>query len=255
MTHRICWLALFALCFGAGFARADCDQCEDLCRLMDQYLQKEKGIEIWKKYAASTPLPMRTPLPASVTDTAGMENQGYQEFSEWTKTRELPCTPSPNLLRTLGLEQAPGVTTDLVTVTQNPACPIMYNDRALDVGTTKSDFEADVKCKAISDAVIAHEEVHQGHCRKAYEQNPAIAPMLLDTPEMVAESELQAWTKHKEKLEEAIRDILAKQGCGWQPTTGQKANPNAVPSLKQMQDMDRRARTAARLLNTPSFKH
>lgn len=253
MTKRICWIALFALGCASAVARADCDQCEDLCRLMDQYLQKEKGIEIWKKYAASTPLPMRTALPASVTDTDSMENQGWEEFSEWTKTRELPCKPSFDLLKALGLKKAPGVTTDLVTATQNPQCPILYNGRSLDVGSTKSDFEKDVNCKAISDATIAHEEVHQSHCRNAFAENPAVAPMLLDTPEMVAESELQAWTKHKQKLEEAIRNILAKQGCGWQPTTGQKANPNAVPSLKQMQDMDRRARTAARLIS-PSFK-
>jgi hypothetical protein len=154
----------------------------------------------------------------------------------------------------LGLKKAPAVTTDLVTATQNPACPILYNGRELDKGTTRSDFEADVKCKAISDATIEHEKVHQGHCQKAFAQDPANAAKFLDTPEMVAESELQAWTKHKEKLEEAIRDILAKQGCGWQPTTGQKANPNAIPSLKQMQDMNARARKAAKLLDSTSFK-
>jgi hypothetical protein len=69
---------------------------------------------------------MRTPLPASVTDTDSMENQGWEEFSEWTKTRELPCNPSFNLLRMLGLQKESGVTTDLATATQNPQCPSLW---------------------------------------------------------------------------------------------------------------------------------
>jgi hypothetical protein len=40
MTKRICWVALLIVVFRAPPSQADCDQCEDLCRLMDQYLQK-----------------------------------------------------------------------------------------------------------------------------------------------------------------------------------------------------------------------
>ena len=33
----------------------ECTKCSDLCNLVDQYWQKERGIELWKRYAASTP--------------------------------------------------------------------------------------------------------------------------------------------------------------------------------------------------------
>jgi hypothetical protein len=246
-------MLLLALCFAAAPARADCDECKDLCRLMDHYLQKEKGIEIWKQYALSTPVGNRAALPAGVKDTASMEDQAWLEFSEWAKTRELPCKPEFDLLRAVGLKDKPPVVTDLITETRNSSCGIYFHSSELNSGSTRSDYEAATGCKAISDATIAHEEVHQRHCRNAYASDPAKAAALLDTPEMVAESELQAWTRHKEMLGSAIRDILAKKGCGWQPTTRQKADPNAVPSLKQMQDMDSEAREAAALLRMPRY--
>ena len=68
-----------------------CNTCEDLCRLVDVYQQREKGIEIWSRYAASA----KTALPADITDTASIENAFGTEFEDWLKQRkqnkQLPC--------------------------------------------------------------------------------------------------------------------------------------------------------------------
>ena len=251
MTKPILWLFLLALCFAAAPASANCDECKDLCPLIDHYLQKEKGIEIWKKYAASTPVMMRTPLPAGVTETESMENLGLAEFNEWLAERELPCERASDPLRALGLapQPPPQAQTDLTTIALDPACPILYNGEPFDAARQKA-YEDAVGCKDLSDATIAHEQVHQGHCQKAFAEDPHGAVALLDSPEMVAESEFQAWTAHKQKLEEAIRRILSDKGCGWDPTERQKADPHSVPSLKQMQEMDRRLRKTKELLDT-----
>ena len=245
---------ILAAFLASSAALADCDECEDLCRLMDVYLQKEKGVELWSQYAASTPFALRSAPPLYVNDTTSMENYVWEEFSAWTQTRRLPCSlpVSSRLKNLLGL--GGGVATDLVTDGLDPKCTIYYGNDDLESGDTKERFAKDVDCKALSDAVIEHEQVHQTHCRNAFAANPAIAAKEMDRPENVAESELQAWTRHKQVVEAAIRNILATKGCGWQPTSRQLADPSSLPTVDQMKGMQERAWKAAQELSPPATK-
>jgi hypothetical protein len=223
-------------------AEAACDDCKDLCRLIDQYQQKEKGIEIWKQYAWSTPAANRKALPAGVNDVDTMEAQGMKEFDAWTADRtaknEWPCPLKPG--------GAPGAVVDLTTSITSD-CTISYKGKKLE-GQNLKDFETDKGCEAEADAVIAHETVHQIHCTEAWSKDPKTAAKFLDTPEMVAETELQAWTAHKKVLADEIRKLLKKKGCGWQPTYRQQASPDAVPSQKQLDKMRTNAWKAAKAL-------
>jgi hypothetical protein len=245
------FLSVFALALAilppsfASAAPASCETCQDLCRLMDEYLQKERGIELWRQYAASTPASQRKPLPAGVTETAGIENLVWNEFSNWAKDREknkeLPCK-----LKNPG-QAPPPVTTDLETTTQDGSCTVIDSGSGKKLeGQTLTDFEQAKNCKVLSDAVIAHETVHQEHCLRAFSQDHANAARILDTPENVAESELQAWTRHKEVVGDAIRRIAGK--CGWQPTKRQKQDMNSVPSPAQSRNMQNRGWKAAKAL-------
>jgi hypothetical protein len=248
VKQRICLsvLALTLAILSPSFAvaaPASCDTCQDLCRLMDEYLQKEHGIELWRKYAASTPAAQRTPLPANVTDTDGIENLVWNEFSNWSKDREknkeLPCK-----LKNPG--QVQPVTVDLETTTQDGSCTVVDGMGRKLEGQALADFEQAKNCKVLSDAVIAHETVHQEHCLRAFSTDHASAPKILDTPENVAESELQAWTRHKEIVGDAIRRIAGK--CGWQPTKRQQRDPKAMPTPAQTRNMQNRGWKAAKAL-------
>ena len=229
-----------------------CNACEDLCRLVDTYLQKEKGIELWRRYAASTPEAQRTRLPPGVTDTDGIENLVWKEFSEWAKNRrqnrELPCKLREETAA--GQAGAPvpppaAVAVDLVTVTQQDSCEIRYGNRKLE-GEALRDYERSVDCKVLSDATIAHEAVHQEHCMRAFAEDHRRAPALLDTPAQVAESELQAWKRHQEVVGEAIRALAGK--CGWQPTKRQLRDMTSIPSAAQTRAMQERGWKAAEAL-------
>lgn len=241
MSIRMLRWAL-AVLVGAAFpvGAKDCDTCQDLCRLMDQYLQREKGIELWRRYAPSTPRPQRQPIPDGITDSAGIESHVFAEFSDWLKSRELPCVPKGQPKR--------GAAVDLETDTQGEDCEILFQGRKLE-GDALRDYESAVDCKILSDAVIAHEAVHQLHCRQAWYESREHARDWLDDPRIVAESELQAWTRHQEVLEEGIRRIVHTKGCGWEPTVRQRADMHAVPSLKQTQEMQQRGWKAAAALS------
>ena len=240
MTKIFAWLgALVMLLLTAVPAHADCDKCEDLCRLMDEYMQKEKGIELYRQYAASTPKSQRKKFRTGITVVQQVEI----EFGAWTWVRKLPCVPLPPPPG----QQASDVVTDAETVTQDDSCAILYKDKKLE-GQNLKDFEKDKGCKPLSDAIIAHETVHQEHCMRAYHEDHEHAAEVLTTPENMAESELQAWSKHKEVVGEAIRKIIREKGCGWQPTKRQQNDPHAIPSLKQTQDMEKRGWKAAKAL-------
>jgi hypothetical protein len=252
-----CASTFLILLFIAVPVHAGCDECKDLCGLMDVYMQREKGIEIWKEYAASTPDEEKGRYSSYLKNTQEIEDFAMSEFQDWTNNRkgnnQLPCQPTGT---------GGGVKADLVTDTSNPSCQIYrafyegkdsqgkdkYTYEKLE-GDTRKKFEDDVGCKALSDAVIEHEKVHQRHCWNAYEQGGESAAKFLDTAEVVAESELQAWTKHKEVVEDQIRKIISEKGCGWDPTERQKNDPNSIPSLKQMQDMEKRGWKAANALS------
>ena len=242
MTRLVCALWLLSFLLAAPHARADCDQCQDLCQLMDVYLERDMGAFIWQQYAASTPPPLRSLLPANVTETQSMEAQGLKEFNAWTTIRRLPCVPPPP---PPGAAAPSGATTILSTNGLHPSCTIYYGTEPIDFPGVRDRFERSMHCKAVSDATIAHEEVHRDHCLKGFATNPALAPIELDRPENVAESEYQAWTQEQRVLEAAIRDILAKKGCGWDPTPRQRKDPSSLPSVTQMKDMQRRAWEAA----------
>jgi hypothetical protein len=212
---------------------------------MDQYLQREKGIELWKGFAASTPKAQRRKLPPNKNTANGVQNVVFEEWSEWAKNRkwngEHPCD--------FGFGGTPA--TDIIMVPDKPergGCAIMYGDDVLE-GATLAKYEKDINCKVLSDSSLAHENVHKEHCMAAYAQSFDYADQLLSTPEYSAESELQAWTKQKEVLGEAIRNIIRKNGCGWKPTKGQKNRLGAVPSIEQMQKMEQQGWKAAKALS------
>lgn len=247
------------LVFAIGTTRAaapkPCDTCEDLCRLMDQYQQRVKGIELWQQYAGDG----EGYIPKEVTTGIEMEHTFHVQFNEWLATRRpnhdasgtglgsLPCR-----LKQSGDQYTHGMAGSGAQVSlyvDTASCKILtFDDQEL-AGPVKVAYEASVDCKAISDAVIAHEQVHQEHCKNAHSNDPSGGEAFLDTPWMTARSELEAYTKQRDELGNAIRDIVEKKGCGWQPTVGQKKDPDSIPSLKQVQDMSERAWNAAAALS------
>ena len=264
VTHcTAAWLFAFAFALAVGSAASaapnPCNTCEDLCQLIDQYLQKEKQIELYQQYAG--PKPRKIPRAGESAPDAV-----YREFQQWAKQRELPCVVPieahlANALRAaahtvFGSDGSGGGTqTDLETHPGDSSCKITFGKDELSQGDTRQRYEDWIDCKPVSDATIEHEKVHQARCQQEYATNPSDAAAVLAEPSVMAESEVLAHQRHKEILEAAIRDIVQRQGCGWEPTERQKADPRSVPSLTQMQAMNLRAINTARLLNTPSFKH
>lgn len=216
----------------------ECDRCSDLCSLVDQYWQKERGIEMWKRYAASTPLGQRTPLPATVTDLDSFEKFIYeQELPKTWENRQLPCetvkeweqeAPKPPLL------PRGGDGTGLETQVFKESCETVYRGEKLE-GDNEKKWRATHVCKGSADAELEHEKVHQKICLATWESNRFLAVKRQSTPRNVAETELQAWKKHRDLLREEILKLAGN--CGWQPTDRQKKDPNSVPTEKQTKDM------------------
>ena len=69
----------FAQTPAQGSGDRECNQCSDLCYLVDLYWQKSRGIKVWEQYAASTLPSKRTALPAKVTDLSTFEDFIYGE--------------------------------------------------------------------------------------------------------------------------------------------------------------------------------
>jgi len=250
----LCVLAANFCSFSSAVAEPEaCDQCKDLCQLVDWYQQREKGVELWSKYAPSTAgNDAITPEIAA----KGVGNQVFDEFTAWAKERSdtgrIPCVPPPDPKAPQSPPpQSSPPKVDLQVMTQDDQCEIFYEDKKLDKQVLK-DFEDAQNCKVLSDATIAHETIHQMHCQKAYYDDHAGAPALLRSPAFVAESELQAWTKHKEVIGEGIRRIAGK--CGWQPTARQKKDPYAIPSSHQTTKMRERGWKAAKALRPKGNK-
>jgi hypothetical protein len=246
-----CQLAT-ALASAASAAPAPCDTCEDLCRLVDEYLQTEKRLELYQQYAG--PSPQKVPgAGESARDAVS------REFEEWAAQRELPCVVPPgaqpaNALGSSVGSGSGGSQTELETQAGDASCKITFGQDELGVGNTQQRYEEWVNCKPLSDAAIEREKVNQSRCLQEYASNPSNAASVLAEPSVSAESEVLAHLRHKELLEAAIRDLIQKQGCGWEPTERQRADPTSVPTLKQMQQMNLRATNAARLLNAPSVE-
>jgi hypothetical protein len=236
----------------------ECTQCQDLGSLVDQYWQKERGIEVWKRYAASTPERHRIPLPGWVTDMKSFEKLIYEDkMPRAISSRPtLPCKTKdeweqqqdvkPPLLPGHGSYGA-GLETQSF---KGPACEIVYRDAKLEGDTEKKWRSAHV-CKGSSDAELAHEEVHQRICRDTWAKDPSLAVDRLTTIENLAESELQAWKRHRNRLRDEIRK-LANQ-CGWEPTDRQKADPYSVPTETQTKNMEALGWRAINVLFDTSF--
>jgi len=215
---------------------------------MDQYQQRTKAIELWKQYTGNG----GKNIPEGVKTGSQMEELFKTQFNDWLATRRPAPNAAPDDLGSLpcrlkkgggGGGAVPQLETEL------KSCKILTPAGEDVQGPARKTFEASVNCKVESDAVIAHEEVHQMHCRNAHKLDPAGAEDFLSTPWMTAESELDAYTKHREEIGKAIRAIVQTRGCGWQPTERQKADPDSIPTLKQVQEMSKRAWQAAAALS------
>jgi hypothetical protein len=220
-----------------------CDQCEDLCRLVDVYEQREAGIKMWRQYASKTPKNERVPLPTNLKDFKGFEGYVEMEFNAWASWRRLPCTLAPG-------GRGGDAVTALETTTDS-SCTILYNKQPL-TDQNRPDFERGMNCKPHSDAVIEHEKVHQKLCQEAYAKiaDPKKAQEFLDDPANIAQSEVEAWEKERDVVAEQIRKIVRDHDCGWDPTQGQKGNPNALPSQEQTKKMQERGWRAVESLRS-----
>ena len=64
----------------------------------------------------------------------------------------------------------------------------------------------------------------------------------------IAESELQAWKKHRDLLREEIQKLAGN--CGWEPTDRQRADPDSVPTETQTKKMEERGWKAFNVLSS-----
>jgi hypothetical protein len=250
MRTRSSAILLVALCFVPVDAPAqladgsssdrECTKCSDLCSLVDQYWQKEAFIKVWQKYAASTPRAGRTPLPADVTDMDSFENHVYDELLKSLADRELPCETTPWMQEHPKPPRLPppGGSTGLTTKVFKESCEIEYGGQKLGEGDTEKRWRATHVCRGSAQAELEHERVHQKICRNIWDQNRFLAVKRQSTPRNLAESELQAYRKHRDSLKGEIQKLA--RNCGWEPTDRQKADPNSVPSETQMRHMEAR---------------
>lgn len=229
----------------------ECTKCKDLCNLVDQYWQKERGIELWKRFAASTPPGQRTQLPASVTNIDTFYDYLYEkELPKTFADRQLPCEvvpewqqepPKPPFLPTGG--NATGLETKVFT----ESCEIVYRGQKLEGDTEKAWRQTHV-CRGSANAELEHEKVHQKICRGMWDANRFLAVKRQSMPRNIAETELQAWTKHRDLLREEIQKLA--RNCGWEPTDRQKADPDSVPTEAQTKKMEERGWKAFNALSS-----
>ena len=246
MKTRALAVVVLVMGLASEVARADCDECKDLCRLMDEYQQREMGIKLWSLFATSTTTPQERSERARRLNGKSVHDRVGQMLAMWNKFRKYPCAL---------LGSGPGVVTDLETTLDDnprgqPHCTVVrsWGDAAGKVirqekleGDVLDGYHRDTGCKAISDATIEHEKVHQQDCEQAYANH---AEASLGDPHVLAESELKAWTKHKELVADKIRQIIRDKGCGWQPTF----LGDALPSPVQVQNMEKRGWKAVNAL-------
>jgi hypothetical protein len=214
---------------------------------MDQYQQRTWGIERWRYYSRD----MGKNIPKSVTTGAQLEDLFKREFDQWLNSRRPAPDAGPDDMGSLPCKLKPGgkpgAKSDLYTDTKS--CEIKTPAGQVLIGPVRDAFESTVNCKAETDAVIAHEEVHKRHCENAHRMDPAGGEAFMDSPLMSAFSEADAWTVHRERIRDAIHRIVNTKGCGWDPTARQRKDPDSIPSLKQVQDMSLRAWKAAAALS------
>ncbi len=243
-SPAILLVILLLLPFGAVAQLADgnstdreCTKCSDLCSLVDQYWQKEKFIEVFSRYAASTPQFKRTPVPAAVTNLDQFYEFLYEgELPKALAGRPLPCeivpewmqeAPKPPLARPDG--------TGLVTQVFKASCQIEFRGEKLE-GDAEKKWRATHVCKGSAQAELEHERVHQKICEAMWNADASTAVQRQSTFHNIAESELQGYKKHRDLLKGEIQKLA--RNCGWEPTDRQKADPNAVPTAAQTKKME-----------------
>jgi hypothetical protein len=229
----------------------ECTRCKDLCNLVDQYWQKERGIELWKRFAASTASGQRTQLPAEVTNLDTFYDYLYEkELPKIFADRQLPCEavpewqqepPKPPFLPT------GGNATGLETKVFKESCEIVYREQPLQ-GDTEQAWRNTHVCRGSANAELEHEKVHQEICRKMWSSNRFLAVKRQSLPRNIAETELRAWTKHRDLLREEIQKLA--RNCGWEPTDRQRADPDSVPTEAQTRKMEERGWKAFNALSS-----
>jgi len=267
---RVSCLLLIGLLSGIAtpvFGASECNTCQDLCKLMDYYQQRQKGVELWQKYVDG----FGRKIPHGVTDMTGMENQFWGEMGPWLESRPpepgdaakgdlgmLPCAGPVRKPKPPPGAKPPSSDAGTIAATNFGSCKVYASKTLLG---TPSDQEiednggpvtdavvAAFNCKPIAESTIAHERVHAQDCKNAYGAGHS---EIIDHPIFTAMSELDAWKKERDMLHDAILNIVRgdKNQCGWIPTTRQRADSNSIPSLKQTQCMFKRAWAAASALS------
>jgi hypothetical protein len=238
-------LACFAGTAGAQGPKA-CDTCQDLCILMDFYQQKAKTAEIFEKINKTIREAESDgkALPPKLSTHNGVENTAAEEFDKWTKTRIplnlLPCPLAPG---GGGTQVITELTTDMGTCTVGTADANGAFDKPL-VGPVLDAFEMQWNCKALTDTMRAHEEVHKRECENMRAIDPKGFSDFMTSPRMTAVTEWDAYTEHRDKLKEAINAIITKKGneyCGWDESCRLIQDPSAIPTLAELQGMSKRA--------------
>lgn len=255
-----CAMALAGI---SGTTRAQgpkaCDTCADLCILMDYYQQKAKTAEIFEKINKTIKQLEADgkPLPPGLSTHDGVENTAAAEFEIWSGTRIplnlLPCQLAPG---GAGKQVITELTTDMGTCTVGTANAKGGFDKPL-VGPELDAFEMQWNCKSLTDTMRAHEEVHRHECENARAIDPKGFSDFMTSPRMTAETEVDAYTEHRDKLKEAINAIITKKGnefCGWDQSCRLIQDPSAIPSLAELQGMSQRAWQYSKALSDGGVK-
>lgn len=227
----------------------ECTKCSDLCSLVDQFWQKERIIEVWQRYAASTPYSERTALPEKVTNLNTFYEYLYEkELPKTFEGRQLPCEMVPEWQQEPPKPPfAPPDGTGLETKVFKESCEIEYRGQKLE-GDTEKKWRASHVCRGSAEAELEHEKVHQKICRDMWERNRFLAVKRQSMPRNIAETELQAYRKHRDLLRAEIQKLA--RNCGWEPTDRQRADPNSVPTEAQTKKMEERGWKAFNALSS-----
>ena len=137
--------------------------------------------------------------------------------------------------------------TGLETKGFEQSCEIVYRGKKLE-GDTEKEWRKTHACKGSAQAELEHERVHQKICQNTFAQYPDTAVQRLTSFRNIAESELQAWKKHRDLLREEIQKLA--RNCGWEPTDRQRADPDSVPTETQTKKMEERGWKAFNVLSS-----
>ena len=210
--------------YNQPFAPRDCDRCDDLCALVDQYWQKERGIEIWKRYAHSNL--SRVSPPATVTDVESLQNHVKEELGNAMQGRNLPCKTLQEAEAERGNTNPEPprnpIQTGLETKVFLESCEIVYRgEKVQDV--TEKVWRSTHVCKGSADAELAHEQVHQRICQSFWTADRSRA------------------VQRQSRLRDRRRERVASLAAAPQPAPGR--NPQACQQLRMGTDGSAEARS------------